>query len=333
MPSVRYYNQTAPFWDFVASMEDQGANHPFFGGNGNNNANGNNASDEEHDNPSDQDNHRGPTWGSWPFGPMPHRGRHGPHHPHRHHHGPPPPPPPPGAGEHGPEHGPPPPPEYSDEDPPISHPDEGEAGPSHPSHPHGPRGPWGGRHAGHGGRGRGWGGRGRNHCGSHARGGSGVPPFFAAGFPFAANLGPLADIFQSQSHLWTGNEKAGAGNGAGSSFKPEVDVFDTADAFVVHISLPGAKKEDVGVDWDAEKSELRVAGVVYRPGEEEFIKTLALDERRVGEFERKVRLGSRAHPAQVDVEGISAKLEDGILRIEVPKMESGFVEVRKVDIE
>ena len=43
--------------------------------------------------------------------------------------------------------------------------------------------------------------------------------------------------------------------------------------------------------------------------------------------------GSRANPAQVDIEGIAAKLEDGVLRVTVPKMNGEFVEVRKVDVE
>lgn len=121
--------------------------------------------------------------------------------------------------------------------------------------------------------------------------------------------------------------------GKTDDFKPEADVFDTEDSYVIHINLPGAKKEDVGVNWDAEKSELNVAGVIYRPGDEEFLKTLALDERKVGAFERKIRLGSRANPALVDVEGITAKLEDGVLRVTVPKMNGDFVEVKKVDVE
>lgn len=103
---------------------------------------------------------------------------------------------------------------------------------------------------------------------------------------------------------------------------------------MIHISLPGAKKEDVGVNWDTEKSELAIAGVIYRPGDEDFLKTLAMNERKVGPFERKIRLGTRANPAQIDAEGITAKLEDGVLRVEVPKLgDTGFVEVRKVDIE
>lgn len=143
------------------------------------------------------------------------------------------------------------------------------------------------------------------------------------GGPF--NFGALAE------HLFGGQNESESKDA--EDFKPEADIFDTESAYVVHISLPGAKKEDVGVNWDAEKSELSVAGVIYRPGDEDFLKTLALDERKVGAFERKVRLGSRANPAQVDADGITAKLEDGILRVEVPKLDKDYVEIKKVDIE
>jgi HSP20 family protein len=58
-----------------------------------------------------------------------------------------------------------------------------------------------------------------------------------------------------------------------------------------------------------------------------------MDERKVGAFERKIRLGSLANPANVDVDAITAKLEDGILRVEVPKLDKDYVEVKMVDIE
>lgn len=154
------------------------------------------------------------------------------------------------------------------------------------------------------------------HCG---------PPPWAQ---YMGKFGPLADMFQSQ--IFGDNDKT---NQQEDNFKPDVDVFDTSDSFVIHVSLAGAKKEDVGVNWDAEKSELCIAGVVYRAGDEEFLKTLAMDERKIGAFERKVRLGSKANPAQVDIDAISAKMEDGVLRVDVPKLDSGYVEVRKVDIE
>ena len=119
----------------------------------------------------------------------------------------------------------------------------------------------------------------------------------------------------------------------GKDFQPPVDIFDTKDAYIVHVSLPGAKKEDVGANWDADKWELSIAGVIYRPGDEDTLKTLALDEREVGMFERKVVLGTKSNPAQVDADGINAKMQDGVLIINIPKLEQDFVEVKKVDIE
>jgi len=103
---------------------------------------------------------------------------------------------------------------------------------------------------------------------------------------------------------------------------------------VLHIALPGAQKEDVGVNWDAEKSELNVAGVVYRHGDEEFLKTLSTGERKVGVFERNVKLPPGAEEKEeVDGDAITAKLEDGVLVVTVPKVEKDWTEVKKVDIE
>ena len=139
----------------------------------------------------------------------------------------------------------------------------------------------------------------------------------------------LSNIAPKDAATTTSKDAASANS---KDFTPPADIFDTPDAYVVHISLPGAKKEDVGVNWDADKSELNVAGVIYRPGDEEFLKTLALDERKVGVFDRKVKLGSKANPANVDSDGISAKMEDGVLLVTIPKTEE-FVDVKKVDIE
>ncbi|PWY68648.1 HSP20-like chaperone [Aspergillus heteromorphus CBS 117.55] len=116
-------------------------------------------------------------------------------------------------------------------------------------------------------------------------------------------------------------------------FHPEVDVYDTPEFFVVHASLPGAKKDAVEVKWDPKKFELNISGVIERPGGEEVLKTLALDERRVGEFDRKVRLGSVAQPVEINVEGITAEMENGVLSVKLPKVEADVVMVTKVDIQ
>jgi HSP20 family protein len=116
-------------------------------------------------------------------------------------------------------------------------------------------------------------------------------------------------------------------------YKPEVDVFDTPETFLIHVPLPGAKKEDIEVNWDPKAVELSITGVISRPGSEDLVKTIALDERKVGAFERKVRLGNPANPPKVDGDAISAKLEDGVLVVEVPKTEPDDVEVKKVEVE
>ena len=177
--------------------------------------------------------------------------------------------------------------------------------------------------------------------------GAGAGP--AAAIPFF--LGPVADFLKTYLGDLDveNNSNANADNNTGDDnaqsktnstpgtsshdHVPEADVFDTESAYIVHVSLPGAKKEDVGVNWDPERSELSVAGVIYRPADEELLKALALNDRKVGAFERKIRLGLTAKPASVDVDGITAKLEEGILKVEIPKEDRDYVEIKKVDIE
>ncbi|OLN88819.1 Heat shock protein 16 [Colletotrichum chlorophyti] len=164
-------------------------------------------------------------------------------------------------------------------------------------------------------------------------------------FDFASWLNQFADHPLAQNiREWAsrfGNLAANGARGANSdfanddsSFTPPVDVFATDKAYVLHFALPGAKKEDIGVDWDADKGELRVAGVVYRPGDEDFLATMASSERRVGMFSRSVPLPPPGSEREdIDVLSITAKMEDGILIVTVPKLEKEWTEIHKVDIE
>lgn len=120
------------------------------------------------------------------------------------------------------------------------------------------------------------------------------------------------------------------------TFTPPVDVFNTEKAYVLHFALPGASKEDVGVHWDPERSSLTVAGVVYRPGDEELVRSLVTSERSVGMFERRIELPPAGSDKKDEVDGlgITAKMENGILVVTVPKMErDSWTEIHKVDVE
>ncbi|RMZ75438.1 hypothetical protein DV737_g5302, partial [Chaetothyriales sp. CBS 132003] len=113
---------------------------------------------------------------------------------------------------------------------------------------------------------------------------------------------------------------------------PRADIFDTPTNYTIHLSLPGAKKNDVGVDWDGENSVLRIAGVVHRPGvDEEMFSHIVVNgrKRETGVFEKAVRLGTKHEPASIDVSGIHAKMTDGVLVITVPKVK---VQQRKREI-
>lgn len=314
MPSIRYYNQTAPFWDFIANLESAGVNHPFFGNQGGhaesctdgatrsnpppeNPQEESSASNEkkEEDASADQMN---PEHAHQRHGPAPPTYIHHPHHGH----------PPCGPS---PPHGPPPPIGPGD------FPFHGCRGGPHPCS--GPN------------KFRRWGGGGGGHCGRRDRP---SPPFSGWG-NVGFDMSKIGEFFAAQfgSSFGAGEDKANSPSAEQKDFSPPADIFDTEDAYIVHVSLAGAKKEDVGVSWDSDKSELSVAGVIHRPGDEEFLKTLALDERTVGVFERKVRLGSRANPAQIDVDAIAARMEDGVLIVTIPKLDREYVEVKKVDIE
>ncbi|KAK7752449.1 hypothetical protein SLS62_005602 [Diatrype stigma] len=119
-------------------------------------------------------------------------------------------------------------------------------------------------------------------------------------------------------------------------FVPPVDIFNTETTYVLHFALPGASKEDIGVHWDSEKSSVIVAGVVYRPGNEELLQSMVSNERKVGMFERSIELppAGSDRKEEVDGFGITAKMENGILVITVPKVEKdSWTEIHKIDVD
>ncbi|KIX08000.1 uncharacterized protein Z518_02655 [Rhinocladiella mackenziei CBS 650.93] len=226
------------------------------------------------------------------------------------------------GGHHGPHPFGPPPfmfgPRFGPWGPPPPPPVGGQEGPEG-------RGPFGGF------RGRGGCPRGRHghHGGPHSR----SPPreHRSGGFDLSAFLNRLGERL--------GVDLSSAAEGLGldldrfksrsndSDFEPRTDIFDTTTQYIIHISLPGAKKSDVGVEWDGEHSVLRVTGVVHRPGvDEETMTHLVVDgrKRETGVFEKNVRLGTQKEPACVDVQGITAKMVDGVLVVQVPKVEKKF---------
>lgn len=103
---------------------------------------------------------------------------------------------------------------------------------------------------------------------------------------------------------WEGGREARGWN-------PSMDLYETADAYVVEADLPGVKAENV-------KVEVQNGDLVFQG--ERFLDQGARDghfhimERSSGFFVRQIKL-----PELVDKENIRVEFTDGVLRVVLPK--------------
>lgn len=95
-------------------------------------------------------------------------------------------------------------------------------------------------------------------------------------------------------------------------FVPRADIYETEDDIVVLLDMPGIEKDEIGVSL--EKNTLTVNGYVKIEAPEGY--SLALNEYRLGDYERSFRISN-----QIDREGIEAEYNDGVLRLTLPKAE------------
>ncbi len=98
-----------------------------------------------------------------------------------------------------------------------------------------------------------------------------------------------------------------------SKWTPSTDIIENKDNFVVHIELPGVKKEDVKITL--QQNVLTISGEKKQESEakeQDFHRV----ERSYGKFMRSFRLSSL-----VKGDAIDANYKDGILTIKLPKAE------------
>jgi HSP20 family protein len=95
------------------------------------------------------------------------------------------------------------------------------------------------------------------------------------------------------------------------SWRPAVDVYETEKGLVVVVELAGVRREDVRVTVDGDL--LRIRGTRVSARDESTLR-LHQVEIAVGPFERVLRIG-----ADFDRDAVHASLEEGCLRIVLPK--------------
>jgi HSP20 family protein len=105
----------------------------------------------------------------------------------------------------------------------------------------------------------------------------------------------------------------GATGASTLAWAPALDIAERKDAYLVTVELPGVKLDDLEITLED--------GLLTIQGERPFTddasdQNLHRVERRYGTFRRSITL-----PAHVMADEVEASIEDGVLRILVPKAE------------
>ena len=100
---------------------------------------------------------------------------------------------------------------------------------------------------------------------------------------------------------------------------PPCNIYETPDKLIIQVEIPGVSKENVIVEVIDNVLCIHGNKVDESP---DIPKKYYAFEFEYGPFERKIKL-----PQGLDFEGITSRLENGILIIEIPKKPKKVVEV------
>ncbi len=99
-------------------------------------------------------------------------------------------------------------------------------------------------------------------------------------------------------------------NGKAQTQRAETDVFETPEAVMVKVNLPGVSPENI--ELNLERNVLTLT-TKLEEAQAEGTKVL-WRERTIGEQKRSVQI-----PVRITHEGIEANLEHGVLTVKIPK--------------
>ena len=102
---------------------------------------------------------------------------------------------------------------------------------------------------------------------------------------------------------------------------PPADIYETENEFVIKAEMPGVNKDGINVTLD--NNELEITGKINSNLPDE--KNLKYSEFRLHNYQRKFNVGET-----IDRNTLSAKLEDGILTLTLPKREE--VKPKKIEV-
>ena len=142
------------------------------------------------------------------------------------------------------------------------------------------------------------------------------------------NWSPFRDMetfFDRYNNLMAQRARAGDEAGKGVDWRPVVDISETTADYLIKVELPEVEKEDVEVSIDN--------GLLTIKGERKFVKedeseTQHRIESVYGLFSRSFTL-----PGDADDAGISAKSNNGVLKVRIPKIKESPAESVQIKVE
>ncbi|MFP4250900.1 MAG: Hsp20/alpha crystallin family protein [Armatimonadota bacterium] len=123
---------------------------------------------------------------------------------------------------------------------------------------------------------------------------------------------PIEDFFELRDRLYRLLDESYTSEQPESapSFSPPVDILAGDEEVVILVELPGMSRDDVSVE--VQDGTVTISGTRGGNGDGQYY----LRERPTGEFSRSFSLAW-----ELDPDSVSAKLEDGVLRVTVARRE------------
>jgi HSP20 family protein len=107
----------------------------------------------------------------------------------------------------------------------------------------------------------------------------------------------------------------------GPYYRPNVDIYESADELVLEADVPGAKSDDVDINFEDGSLAIHVRVAQRRSEDVDFLR----QEYGVGDYYRTFRVSEH-----IDSTRISAEYKDGVLKLHLPKVEA--VKPRKIQV-
>jgi HSP20 family molecular chaperone IbpA len=109
----------------------------------------------------------------------------------------------------------------------------------------------------------------------------------------------------------------------GLVFRPDVDILEQPDAYIIHADMPGVSEKTIEIDLD--KGVLTLNARAENPVAEDEANQSLHSEYRSGGYHREFRVSE-----DIDSTSVSATMKDGVLELRLPK--SAQSQPRKISV-